>query len=254
MTSTPIWWSTPGDSIAHPESVQYFLDALGPLLDRPGVFVSAPTTCTRPSRRTRRSTSADRAPAVRRKAPTCPGRSSATSMGAAGWLDLNNRRGQLNAGGLDIALAGVHDSHIKRDRYEQVAGPADPAADLRLGVMHSPEPRVLDQFAADGYELLLAGHTHGGQLCLPVLRHARHQLRHRPGAGPRAAPASGRDGARPGCTSRPAWAPRRGHRPGSPAARRPPCSPWCPAIPARPPDWPRAGTVRSRARAGQPFR
>ena len=33
--------------------------------------------------------------------------------------------------------------------------------------MHSPEPRLLDQFAADGYDLMLAGHTHGGQLCLP---------------------------------------------------------------------------------------
>ena len=88
-------------------------------------------------------------------------------MTAAGWLDLNNQRGRLTVGGLDIALAGVHDAHIKKDRYEQVAGRADPAADLRLGVMHSPEPRLLDQFAADGYELLLAGHTHGGQLCLP---------------------------------------------------------------------------------------
>ena len=28
-----------GDSIAHPEAVQPFLEALGPLLDRPGVFV-----------------------------------------------------------------------------------------------------------------------------------------------------------------------------------------------------------------------
>jgi predicted MPP superfamily phosphohydrolase len=69
--------------------------------------------------------------------------------------------------GLDVTLAGVHDAHIKRDRYEKVAGQADPAADLRLGVMHSPEPRLLDQFAADGYDLLFAGHTHGGQLCLP---------------------------------------------------------------------------------------
>ncbi|HMD22560.1 MAG TPA: metallophosphoesterase, partial [Streptosporangiaceae bacterium] len=57
--------------------------------------------------------------------------------------------------------------HIKRDRYEQVAGPADATANLRLGVMHSPEPQLLDQFAADGYDLLLAGHTHGGQLCVP---------------------------------------------------------------------------------------
>jgi predicted MPP superfamily phosphohydrolase len=26
---------------------------------------------------------------------------------------------------------------------------------------------VLDRFASDGYQLVMAGHTHGGQLCLP---------------------------------------------------------------------------------------
>ena len=36
-----------------------------------------------------------------------------------------------------------------------------------MGVAHAPYLRVLDQFAADGYETILAGHTHGGQLCLP---------------------------------------------------------------------------------------
>ena len=33
--------------------------------------------------------------------------------------------------------------------------------------MHSPDPRILDRFTADGYDLLFAGHTHGGQLCVP---------------------------------------------------------------------------------------
>ena len=157
-----------GDSIAHPRSVRSFLDALGPLLDRPGVFVLgsndlyAPEPFN-PARYLLGPSSRRR----KKKAPDLPWEKLRDGMTGAGWLDLNNQRGQLTAGGLDIAVSGVHDSHIKRDRYAEVAGRADPGADLRLGVMHSPEPRVLDQFAADGYDLLLAGHTHGGQLCLP---------------------------------------------------------------------------------------
>jgi predicted MPP superfamily phosphohydrolase len=66
-----------------------------------------------------------------------------------------------------IAVAGVDDPHIRRDRYDLVAGRPDRDATLRLGLTHSPEPRVLDAFAADGYDLVLAGHTHGGQLRMP---------------------------------------------------------------------------------------
>jgi predicted MPP superfamily phosphohydrolase len=157
-----------GDSIAHPEAVRCFLDSLGPLLDRPGVFVFGSNDLHAPSLRN---------PLLYLKPEGSRGRSGERvglpweklrdGMLAAGWLDLNNQRGQLTAGGLDLAFGGVHDAHIYRDRYEKVAGPADPAAALRVAVMHTPEPRILDRFTADGYELLLAGHTHGGQLCLP---------------------------------------------------------------------------------------
>ncbi|MFC2595599.1 MAG: metallophosphoesterase, partial [Corynebacterium durum] len=34
-------------------------------------------------------------------------------------------------------------------------------------LLHAPEPRVLELFDADGYQLALSGHTHGGQICLP---------------------------------------------------------------------------------------
>ncbi|HVQ18088.1 MAG TPA: metallophosphoesterase, partial [Actinomycetes bacterium] len=32
---------------------------------------------------------------------------------------------------------------------------------------HAPYLRVLDQFARDGYDAIFAGHTHGGQVCVP---------------------------------------------------------------------------------------
>jgi len=85
----------------------------------------------------------------------------------AGWADLNNARTVLKAGGRSVELVGVDDPHVERDDYASVSGPASPGADLHLGVAHSPASHVLDAMAADGFELLLAGHTHGGQVCVP---------------------------------------------------------------------------------------
>src|ERR1035441_8329452 len=157
-----------GDSIAHPQAVRPLLDALGPLLDRPGVFVYGSNDLytpklKNPTRYLWRTSALEH----QRSAPDLPWAELGDGLEAAGWLSANNRRGRIKAGDLDIEVGGVHDSHIARDRYDRIAGPVDPAADLPLGGMHSPEPATLDRFVADGFDLLLAGHTHGGQVCLP---------------------------------------------------------------------------------------
>jgi predicted MPP superfamily phosphohydrolase len=157
-----------GDSIAAPDAIGPLLDSLGPLRQVPGAFVYGSNDLyspkpKNPARYLWRTSAGDHD----RHEPDLPWEKLGVELAAGGWLDLNNRRGQLTVGGRDIALGGVHDPHDDRDRYDLIAGPADPAAALRLGVLHSPEPRVLDRFAADGYDLLLAGHTHGGQLRLP---------------------------------------------------------------------------------------
>jgi predicted MPP superfamily phosphohydrolase len=157
-----------GDSIAHKDSVQPFLAALGPLLDRPGIFVYGSNDLYSPIPKNPLRYLYDTDELVNlRYTPDLPWTDLGAGMMAAGWMNANNQRGRVKAGDLDIEVGGVHDSHIHRDRYDEIAGPTDPAADLRLGVMHSPEPRVMDRFAADGYDLLLAGHTHGGQVRLP---------------------------------------------------------------------------------------
>ena len=43
----------------------------------------------------------------------------------------------------------------------------DAADHLKVAVIHAPYQRVLDYFTADDPDLILAGHTHGGQVCIP---------------------------------------------------------------------------------------
>ena len=157
-----------GDNLAHPGSVEPLLAALGRLRDVPGVFVFGSNDYFAPTLRNpvRYLLPDDGKRNIR--SPQLPWKDLRAAVVAAGWLDLTNTAARVTGGGHRLAFVGVDDPHLEYDDLAAVAGPAPRDADLRIGVTHAPYLRVLDQFATDGYEMVFAGHTHGGQLCLPI--------------------------------------------------------------------------------------
>ncbi len=157
-----------GDNLAHVNAVDFVLQSLGRLLDLPGVFVWGSNDYYAPTLKNpfRYLTEKGRtAEPSRNKLPWA-------ELGAAfaerGWIELTNARASIEMLGVRIGFRGTDDAHLGQDHYALVAGPVDRSAvDLALGVTHAPYRRVIDAMTSDGHDLILAGHTHGGQVCVP---------------------------------------------------------------------------------------
>jgi uncharacterized protein len=158
-----------GDNLGHRDSVATVVGALGPLLDLPGVFVLGSNDYYGPILKNPVRYLLPGGQDKTRRGRPLPWRRLRDAFTDRGWVDLGNRREQVKAGGLRLAFAGVDDPHLEYDDLDAVAGPAEADADLRVAVTHAPYLRVLDAFTRDGYDITFAGHTHGGQLCLPLL-------------------------------------------------------------------------------------
>jgi uncharacterized protein len=155
-----------GDNLAHPDAVPMAMEVLGPLLDVPGAFVLGSNDYYGPLLKNPAGYLM-RDIGRRRKGRRLPTADLVAGLTGAGWSDLTNARTRVKVAGVDLELVGVDDPHLRRDRYDDVRGPAATDSDLTVGVTHAPYTRVLDAMVRDGARLVLAGHTHGGQLCLP---------------------------------------------------------------------------------------
>jgi uncharacterized protein len=94
------------------------------------------------------------------------GRELNQKLSDAGVNVICNRSMGIERGGERIWILGVDDPVTGRDRLPQALQGVD-ANSPRLLLSHSPHP--YPQAISNGIDLMLAGHTHGGQIRLPLL-------------------------------------------------------------------------------------
>jgi predicted MPP superfamily phosphohydrolase len=87
------------------------------------------------------------------------------ALEADGWEEVTNVRREGSLDGNAIELLGLDDAHISR--HDLRNGPRKAPGRFGVAVMHSPDSAP--EAAALGYDLIVAGHTHGGQVRLPLL-------------------------------------------------------------------------------------
>ena len=158
-----------GDNIAHANALVPLLDAFGRLLDVPGVFAfgSNDYTASRLSNPLGYLASSTSRHGVHEDRELLPTEDLRAGLVSRAWRDVTGHRATLEVRGVRIEFRGTDDAHLHRDEYPLVAGPPADGTDLALGVTHAPYARVLDAMAADRIPLVFAGHTHGGQVCVP---------------------------------------------------------------------------------------
>lgn len=96
---------------------------------------------------------------------------------------LLNECTTIARGGQRVHLAGIDDAHYYRTHNIEKAAGQIPPDECSVLLSHSPE--VHRQAAHAGFDLMLSGHTHGGQICLPgaIPIHLNSRVARRIGSG-----------------------------------------------------------------------
>lgn len=156
-----------GDNFGSVDAQDMVMDAYRPFLSYPGAFVLGSNDYYSPiPKRWSRYLSRSK-PHPARVVPDLPYLPMVRRMRQAGWVDLSNASGTIHLPAGTVSLLGTDDAHIYRDRLGAPASSWGASDVLRLGVTHAPYTRVVSALTEVGSDLILAGHTHGGQIGIP---------------------------------------------------------------------------------------
>lgn len=163
-----------GDLMGHLEARGALLFALKPVLEAaPAVFVHGSNDYYGPILKNpvkyliEPSRLATRTPDIDNRALT-------DGLEGLGAINLNNAATSLTLRGTEVRLFGLNDPHIRydnaahmRESLATLEAKVDSPPSLRLGVVHAPYQAALGELLDDGADVILAGHTHGGQVRVP---------------------------------------------------------------------------------------
>lgn len=156
-----------GDNLGHRDAIRPALTALENLMKVKGVFVNGSNDYHAPE--IRNPLAYLRKPSSPTHKEVLPTTRMTDVFEARGWLNLNNRSGSLTVSGTRIGFLGLDDPHDELAWYETLDQQRSDIGqpDIIVGVAHAPYLKVINEFGERGANLVFAGHTHGGQVCLP---------------------------------------------------------------------------------------
>lgn len=152
-----------GDNLGHKNAIKPLLDALDPLLSKPGVFVHGSNDYYAPV--------AKNPFGYIFKTSTKPNSALLNTFEltqgfeSAGWVNLNNRFAEVEIKGTLIRFLGIDDYHIGSAKFDLLV----PNDRFSIALTHAPYMEAIEKLTGLGAELIFAGHTHGGQVRLPFV-------------------------------------------------------------------------------------
>ena len=152
-----------GDNLGHKNAIPPLLECLAPLLEKPGVFVHGSNDYYAPVPKNPisyvfRSSDVPKSARLATNVMT-------NAFEQAGWINLNNKAAEIELSGSRIRFIGVDDHHIGKSKLSELAA----SQIFTIALTHAPYLEILRGLTLRGAELIFAGHTHGGQVRIPII-------------------------------------------------------------------------------------